>query len=281
MESEAPKLGTLEIQLETTTTCNADCYFCPYTKMDRAGSLMAMDLFHKIIDEAVTIPAINRYVLTGLSEPLLDPHLDARVRYTRHRTDATIRMYTNGVYLTPKKFEVLKDAGMNSFMISLNAVRPEQHKKIMGLDGKFDIVCSNAEYAIANQGDVDVVVKAVAGERFSGDDAMEFIGRWGSIANGGAAYCMIENNWSGDNDVSWSWDPNELCRYALAQISVMYDGKVKTCCMDSAGKQIFGDLNTQTLREIYNGDKYLSFRLAHNENRAAEYDICKGCSRAP
>ncbi len=281
MEAEAPKLGILELQLETTSTCNADCYFCPYTAMGRAGNLMDMDLFRKIIDEAVTIPVVKRYVLTGLGEPLLDPHLAERIRYTRDRTAATIRIYTNGVYLTPEKFEVLKESGINSIMISLNAVNKSQHEDIMGLKGKFDIVCSNAEYVLANQGEVDVCVKAVAGERFSGDDAMEFIGRWGSIAKGGAGYCMIENNWAGDNDVSWAWDPNELCRFALAQIAVLYNGKVKTCCMDAEGKMIFGDLNTHTLREIYNGNKYLSFRIAHSENKAAQYDICNGCSRAP
>ena len=274
-------MANLEIQLETTSTCNANCCFCPYEKLGRKGNLMSMDLFRKIIDEAVGIPVINRYVLAGLGEPLLDPYLNERVRYIRSLSAETIRIYTNGVYLTPERFRALKDAGVDSILISLNAVCAEQHEKIMGLKGKFDIVCSNAEYAIANQGDIEVLVKAVGCDMFKGNDPMEFIGRWGSIANGGSAYCMMEANWAGDVMYrGLPWDPDKLCRFALAQIAVMYDGRVKTCCMDCEGKMVFGDLKTQTIREVYNGDKYLAFRIAHSEDRAGEYDICKGCSRA-
>lgn len=275
-------VGQLELQLETTSTCNAACHFCPYSELGRAGGLMKRDVFEGIINEAVTIPAIHRYVLHGLGEPLLDPYLVVRVKYIRQRAPrATIEIYTNGVYLTEGKFDALKKAGVTSLMISLNAVRQDQHTLIMGLVGKFDLVCKNIDYAIANQEGITVQVHAVSnGDQFTEKDALVFYDRWGLRTHNGNGICIRETNWAGDNRTTHqNWKPNEACGRALEQIYVTYDGKVTTCCLDPSGKQVFGDLSKQSIREVYNSEKYLKFREAHACDKADQYEICAGCTR--
>ncbi len=275
-------VGKLELQLETTSTCNAACHFCPYTDLGRHGGLMKRELFEGIIDEAITIPSIHRYVLHGLGEPLLDPYLVLRVKYIRQRDPrSTIEIYTNGVYLTPDKFDALKKAGVTSIIISLNAVRQDQHTLIMGLIGKFDSVCKNIDYAIANKDRVAIQVHAVSnGDQFTEEDAFTFYYRWGYSTHEGYGICIRETNWAGDNRTTHqNWKPNEACGRALEQIYVMYDGRVSTCCLDPSGKQIFGDLSKQTIREVYNSEKYLKFREAHACDKADEYSICANCTR--
>ena len=40
--------GRIVLQIETVTTCNARCHFCPYPNVSyRWGSTMSMDLFKK------------------------------------------------------------------------------------------------------------------------------------------------------------------------------------------------------------------------------------------
>jgi MoaA/NifB/PqqE/SkfB family radical SAM enzyme len=275
-------IGNLELQLETTSTCNAACHFCPYPDLGRAGGLMTKELFERIINEAITIPAIYRYVLHGLGEPLLDPYLVLRVKYIRQKDPrSTIEIYTNGVYLTPEKFDSLKKAGVTSLMISLNAVRQDQHTLIMGLIGKFDTVCKNIDYAIVNRDRVAIQVHAVSnGDQFTEEDAFTFYDRWGYRTHEGYGICIREANWAGENRTTHqNWKPNESCGRALEQIYVMFDGKVTTCCLDPSGKMVFGDLNKQTIREVYNGEEYLRFREAHACDKADQYEICKGCTR--
>jgi radical SAM protein with 4Fe4S-binding SPASM domain len=276
-------VGQLEIQMETTSTCNASCHFCPYEKLGRVGGLMPMWLFKKIVEEAATLPAVHRYVLHGLGEPLLDRYLEDRIWYIKEtdKRKVTIEIYTNGVYLIPSRFEALKKAGVTSLMISLNAVRPKQHEQIMGLKGKFERVCSNIDYAIENQGDMAIQVHAVSnGDQFTEEDAFAFYARWGYRTHEGHGICIRENNWAGDNRTAHqNWKPNEACGRALEQIYIDYNGNVTTCCLDPSGKQIFGNLEYRTLREIYNSDKYLRFREAHAGDRADEYDICRNCTR--
>lgn len=272
---------SIQLQLENTSTCNAKCFFCVYPTAERWGGLMSQDLFRKILDEAAGIDHITQVCITGLGEPTLDSHLVDRVKYAKEKKpDAFIDVFTNGVYLTPKRFEELRDAKLSSIQVSLNAVRQEQHERIMGLKGKFQTVCDNIDYAIANRGSCNVEVRAVInGDEFTREDGFEFYKRWGRRNADGFGALINEGNWAGDNRTIRDFKPNEACFRALAQIYVTFDGKVTTCCFDPTGKQVFGDLNKQTLQEIYSSPDYVAFREAHFQDRADEYPICRDCTR--
>lgn len=271
----------IQLQVENTSTCNAACGFCVYPSAERWGGLMKVDLFKKMLDEAAGIPLITQVCITGLGEPLLDPHLIERIKYARMRKPkAFIDLFTNGVYLTPKKFEEIKAAGITSVQVSLNAVRQEQHERIMGLKDKFALVCENIDYAIANADPARVEVRAVIdADNFTNGDGHLFYARWGIRGKGGVGALITEGNWSGDNRTIRKFEPNESCHRALGQIYVTFDGKVTTCCFDPTGKQVFGDLNKQTIKEVYSDPDYVAFREAHNDNKADQYEICKVCTR--
>ena len=58
---------------------------------------------------------------------------------------------------------------------------------------------------------------------------------------GGRAYNLV-----GEKIVS-------VCYFPWTSMSVLWDGRVVTCCMDSNGVQVLGDLNSQSVMEIWNG----------------------------
>ena len=243
---------------------------------------MSMELYRKIVDEIVTIPQVDRLVLHGLGEPTLDRFLEARIKYARiARPDITIEIYSHGAHLSPNRFEGLKEAGLTSLVFSLNAVRPEQHEAIMGLKGKFDDVCSNIEYAISHKENVGIEIHAVSNDdTFTEDDRIVFYQRWGvSGEEGGYGTCVREMNWAGLNRTTIEIKGNECCSRAVGQIYVMYDGRVTMCCLDVTGKTVFGDLNNQTIREVYNSEYYTMFRALHSSDKAAVFKAWKGCTR--
>lgn len=247
-----------------------------------------MDLYRKIIDEAATIPEIDQIAFSALGEPLLDRFLVERVEYAhKAKKWALSEVYTNGVGLTPKKFDALRDAGLTSLTISLNATNPKQHEKIMGLKGKFGTVVANARYAIANaQGKVDVVIKAVRNEdNFDEVDQIKFHMMWGirlaPEVYPGNGQVVLEANWADQTRTieTRTLDPNSMCGRAVGQFSVLWDGKVSLCCFDPLLKHELGDLKKQTIREIYNSPWYTQFREDHYNNQAAKYDLCAKCTR--
>jgi radical SAM protein with 4Fe4S-binding SPASM domain len=186
-------------------------------------------------------------------------------------------MHTNGVHLTdPQR---LKDAGLTNLVISLNSVNAQQHERIMGIKGQFDNVCANIERARAIPG-WSVVPRAVySQDRFTERDMEEFHRRWG-WKWGSEAITVYETNWIGLNRTQrLPKDENIGCLRALSQIYVAFNGDLHMCCMDALGKIVFGNVRDNTIREVYNSEKYVEFRRAHAEDRALDVPECRGCTR--
>lgn len=273
----------MQLQIEATNVCNADCVFCNYGTMTRPKGTMKMDLFRKIIDEAATIPEIEQVTITGLGEPLLDRHLLDRIRYIRGqmRKEVSIELFTNGTFLRPPLFDSLVEAGLSVLYISLNAVTAKKRQEVMKLDD-FEAVMAQTRYAIdtgRKSGKTRVVVKGVMSkDLMEGGDQDTFMNMFGGpTAIGGDAFLHLEGNWAG---AIWPMRTSmtKPCHRALSQIMVLQDGRVSLCCFDGDGRDIFGDLTYQSIREIFNGGRALFVRTAHNEGRRNEIPLCANCT---
>jgi radical SAM protein with 4Fe4S-binding SPASM domain len=243
---------------------------------------MDEDLFYKIADEVVGIDLIETIMFHGLNEPLLDKRLETFVAYYRDKKPMQYRnIFTNGMFLTPERFDALKEAGLTSCVISLNANSQEQHEQIMGVKGMFLQTVRNIVHAINNRGDAMAVEvhTVVNHDTFTKDDAIEFTKRWGQARGDGYGLTVVEANWAGQNRQIYQFDKSKGCDRALGSVYVMYDGRVTTCCQDPFGHNVFGDLNTQTLREIYASKMFTQFRKDHFEDKADRWEICRNCTR--
>lgn len=275
----------IQMHMSTSTTCNAKCHFCIYAKTEQKRITMDWDLYEKIIREAVNYyPNIDSVAFSGLQEPLTDKLLERRIALIKElKPEFFVEMYTNGALLNPKRFDSLKEAGLDCLSVSLNAVTAAQHEQIMGLKGKFQTVCENVRYARANRGPMRMLVKAVvSNDYFTIHDANIFRTIWGVIDEGdGIGQVVLEMNWAGENRLidGRVLDPNSTCTRALAQISIHPDGRVGLCCLDPTVNYPFGDLKTQTLKEIYNSAGYVEFREWHRDEVAAKHPACATCTR--
>ena len=239
-----------------------------------------MPLFQKIVAEAATIPLMEEFCLTGLGEPLLDKDIIERIKYIReHLAAVPITLYTNGTYLTNEKAVALRDAGLSTLYVSLNAVNREKRFQIMKLSD-YDQVEQQTKDAIAIGGDrMKVIVKAVCSkDLMEHGEADTFLDTWGGdFTTGGHAFLHLEGNWAGG---MWPMrvKPTTPCSRALNQIMVLWDGRVSLCCFDGDGEVIFGDLNRQTIREVFAGEAATSYRRAHSEGRRGELKLCATCT---
>jgi len=270
----------MQLQLECTNVCNAACLFCPYPTMKRAKGTMSMELFRKLIDEATTIPLIDHITITGLGEPLLDRFLVERIRYIRAKMPAVlVDLFTNGSLLKPKLIDQLYEAGLSVLYVSLNAVDREKRNAIMALDD-YDQVVEAIEYALTDKPKWKVVVKGIVSKDLmeTGDNEA-FVKLWrGPFSEGGNAFLHLEGNWAGAVGPPMRLKPKESCHRALGQLMVLQDGRMSLCCFDSEGDVTLGNLNTQSLREVYNGPLALGIREAHRDGRRGEIPLCAGCT---
>jgi radical SAM protein with 4Fe4S-binding SPASM domain len=246
---------------------------------------MPVELSDKILLDTAANPQIDNVAFSGLSEPLLDKHLEQRIAYIKKlRPDIYTEVYTNGVALRPTRFDSLKAAGLDCLSVSLNAVNQEQHYAVMKLKDQYARVCEHINYARANKGSMRMLVKAVVnGDSFTAGHAVLFTGLWGQIDVGeGVGALVWQGNWANEIETIEGRpevDYNATCGRAMAQISVHPNGKVGLCCFDPLVKYEFGDLKTQSLKEVYNSPKYVEFREWHRDGVAAKHPLCAVCTR--
>jgi MoaA/NifB/PqqE/SkfB family radical SAM enzyme len=122
-----------ELYLESTNRCNELCDQCPRTHLGReADRDLSLDEVIRITDQ---LPALERVVLHGLGEPLLNPQLPTIVAYLRGR-GAYVLFNSNATALSARMGRALIDANLNELRVSLDGARPETYARVRGVNTK-------------------------------------------------------------------------------------------------------------------------------------------------
>jgi MoaA/NifB/PqqE/SkfB family radical SAM enzyme len=67
------------------------------------------------------------------------------------------------------------------------------------------------------------------------------------------------------------------CQVFWSAMSIAWDGRAVGCSADLNGCQIFGDLNQQTIMEVWNGEEMRRHRRLLKEKRYEELPLCADC----
>jgi MoaA/NifB/PqqE/SkfB family radical SAM enzyme len=86
----------IQVNIETTTLCNARCTFCAYPKVSRPKGVMTMDLFEKICCDFEALGGGLLCLSPMMSDPLVDPLIMARIRVANEKfSTIQLHMFTN------------------------------------------------------------------------------------------------------------------------------------------------------------------------------------------
>jgi radical SAM protein with 4Fe4S-binding SPASM domain len=263
----------LQLQIETIAFCNAKCVFCTYPGMKRKRGRMGAGIYEKILFDAKELEhQIDRVSLQGLGEPLMDREIVERVALAKQALPkAEVSIYTNGSLLIPEMTRKLKDAGLDSLVISLSSIKAEEREASMGLKD-FSRVVEWADYARTQ---IPTKVKLIATRDLIEDmttSAQTFIDRWGADA-----MVTWEGNWAGE---AWKFRgaPHpKACWRAVSQIMLLWNGDLALCCFDGEGEMTFGNIKEHTLKELWEGTRE-GIRDLHRSGRRTEIDLCRNCT---
>src|SRR5262245_19710378 len=122
-----------ELYLESTNRCNELCQQCPRTHLGReADHDLSLDVVIRITDQ---LPNLERVVLHGLGEPLLNPQLPAIVAHLRGR-GAYVLFNSNATALSERMGRAVIEANLNELRVSLDGARPETYARVRGVNAK-------------------------------------------------------------------------------------------------------------------------------------------------
>lgn len=112
------------VEVETHTTCNRSCPYCPVNNNRREKHTMSTDLFKKIVDDLEDIQYSGLFSLMRYNEPLLEERLPMFVSYVKKQLPGcSVKIFTNGDYLNYVAFKKLLGVGVDCFEVTNHWVK--------------------------------------------------------------------------------------------------------------------------------------------------------------
>ena len=227
------------IEINLTELCNRKCVFCPRVDPEifpNRNLHMSLELSEKIASNLKKINYQGRLSFSGFGEPFLTKNFfDHLKTYKKFLINNNLETNTNGDKLTPEIIKKAFDSGLTNLYIN-------------AYDGEHQI--SKFEELIKKSG--------VNKSKFFIRPHWEGYQKdWGLFLNNRSG--MITNN---ENEYLKPLESQvaRKCYYPFYKMFIDFNGKVLFCSNDWGRVNIIGDLNSETIEDIWMSEELNFFR---------------------
>ncbi|MEA2056540.1 MAG: glycosyltransferase [Patescibacteria group bacterium] len=287
-----------DIFIEPTNNCNAACPLCPTGsgQLKRARGFISRALYKKIIDEVVF--RCQTLYLWNMGEPFLHPHIFELIRYAKKQGIFTMSS-TNGYALRSlSQVRELVDSKLDRLIVGIDGMDQDTYARYRKNLKLKDIIAGLRYLKKIKQDEnlscpkVDfqfIVMRHNQGQLAAARDLakeldMNFRPKFLSLEMVNAS---DPEDWLPDKDALTIYQ-KERGKYRLKKkkinsacvawngMVINWDGLVNPCIFDYYGKNTLGDLNQQTVSQVWAGAKFTEFRRKVINNRNL-VTICRDC----
>ena len=301
--------------IETTNYCNMKCVMCPRTiYMTRKNIWIDDNMFSKLLDNVKVhnekeiekfwewlssdyhydpkevsengfyfSVVAKHLVLHGFGEPFLDKRLVERIKLCTEKNIPTYFSCTPAT-MTVEKAKAVMDAGLGVLKFSLDAMEEKKIQEIRGKRANFkesvEKIMELIDYKKKNNLKTLLVPCMIDMAENQQDIQMhkDFIEFWKNKD----VYAYIksqDNRWFYESDENLkknkSHYADQYCEYPWMSTTVMADGNVVPCTQVSNNELVMGNINENSLEEIWNSDKYNELRKMHVSGKFPKGHKCK------
>lgn len=285
------------LYVDPSSACNFRCQFCPTGHKDllRASnykrSVMQLELFEKLLRDLEAFARPLRVMrMNKIGEPLLNKHLPEMIALAKRSGRVQhIDLATNAALFTRDLLARLVASGLDRLNISLEGVNREQYREHAKVDIDFDQLVDTIRWLYANRGGCEVTVK-IPGNYLDDDDRRRFFDLFGDWCDrifieelspiwpefdvAGRAGITVQER---EGQYRQPLLDKDVCTYIFYAMAVNADGSVSACCPDWDQKLVVGDLDSQSLAEIWNSPALRALQLQHLRGRRRDNPVCRDC----
>jgi radical SAM protein with 4Fe4S-binding SPASM domain len=287
------KLGRLKeagkfpkvVLIDTISYCDLKCTMCVHKEMKRKRGRMPWNLYTKIIDEIALVDKATRVWMVFFGEALIlkrrKPSIFDMISYAKGKGLKDVVLNSNANLLDKEAASRIIKSGLDGIYIGIDAFSPETYMKIR-VGGSYAKAVNNTLYLLELKKELGSKKPEVFVQFVEMDVNMaekeDFIEFWRKAGAGvkirpkvsWAGQIEAPNLTMGDKD---RWP----CYWAMRTLSITDTGKVVTCAVDLDARFVAGDVNHQSIREIWNG-KLKELRQLHQSRQfEALPENCKQC----
>jgi len=284
-----PLAGPWSLWLDVTNACNFKCVYCPTGNPDMLKSVsrpvgkMDIEMIYDIIADMMELPKAKIIGFYKDGEPLAHPEFTAIVSaFKQANVSEQLWVRTNGELIN--RHPHLATCGLDFVGISVPHVTDDGIRKTIGRSIDYPRYLENIKRLFESKRTFRLYAK-ICDTGLTDEEKEKVYHDFEPITD----TCSIEglHGWTSDmknlqlkNSGSVDGIPfvkKIACPLPFYMMSISFNGQVSACNDDWAYFHQLGDVNTQSLREIWNGEAFESFRLAHLEGRRGENRACRGC----
>ena len=262
--------------LEPYNVCNLRCIMCPYPLMSRKKEKMSMALYKKIIDDA-SKNGFKTLSLSLYNEPFLDDLLFDRIKYAKKK-DFFVIISSNGTSITDAQAEKTIKSGVDCITFSIDSFDKHIYESIR-VNAVFEKTLHNVKKLMECRKDFNVskpLLTVSAVKQSAGDASLKQMKK---ILSGLDLYAVsVRDNRRDGNSSYRALNRFVFPCWAIWNHLVVYSsGKVGLCCMDYDNSLDLGDLNEQSIEEIWNSQGFLRIKETHLAGQGHTIKKCTDC----
>lgn len=268
--------------IEPVSSCNLRCPFCfqsdkSFTRKPFMG-VMNFGLFKKVIDEADNL-GVGAVTLASRGEPTMHKQFIDMLEYIETKKNIfEVKINTNGTFLTDKICHAIFKNNITQVVISSDHYLKDEYEKLR-VGSNFEKIVKNADnlFVIREKFYPDSLTEI----RISGIDneknlnRKEFENFWIKRSDHVTAGYPLER-WDTYNNKNHP-EINDPCNNLWQRMYVWYDGKVNPCDADYKSYLSYGNVNNDSIANIWKDSKIVKLRKNHSCGARNEIDPCNKC----
>lgn len=286
-----PLVTPFNVILDTSEICNFKCHYCFRNNLDKAhwgyakrNDLMNWDVFEKAIAQIREFPQeVKQISLSNHGEPLCNRKIPQMVQYIkRNGIRSRISIHTNASLLNDEYMAELIASDIDRIVVSLQGLSSEKYKEICKADIEFQQLYTNLSNLYKRKNHTQIYIKIMDcalddGEAdkfynlFTPICDRAFVEQEVPIWKGGEDHKIID---SISNKYGDTFAIQQCCPLIFHTIVVATNGDVYPCTQ-LLRKEILGNINEKSLREIWIGSQRTELLIRQCELNNPE--ICNDC----
>ena len=286
------------LRVEPASSCNLACSHCPTGTIDMSRGIMSRAIFENVLrDVRGSEGAVRTVVLYHGGEPLLNPRFFEMVSDMRSTGPGLfIKTVSNGMAMNESNRQKLLDSGLDLIEFSLDGESAQENDRVRKksnasrvIENILELIKQKKKYQLAKPNisisNTQFIRHESALEKravmvpkwlrdFFGDDVeykTHYAVRWPHMSLTDNAGTLMYDILRDPNGIE-----SNYCDHAFNTITVRANGDVVPCCYDLTSRLVMGNIQENTLSQIWKSDKYRLFRASFVRRNLVS--ICNNCA---
>lgn len=232
---------------------------------------MSEGMYGIILDQIAEYKTPIRFVRFG--EPTLHPELENHIKEAKKR-DLLVHLNTNGFYLTDMMMSEFINIPLDSIKFSFQGTDRKEYEKWRKKDFFNELVIAVRTLDSMRKYHKKETPFIVVGTTITDETEEQVEAFKMKVEN----YCDLFLTGKTE-DLLKERHSTKSCPEIFDKLSINWDGTVSACCGDYDNKMLVGDLNEETLLDIWHGAKLAYYREMIVNGKHSELELCRSCIR--